>query len=117
MSFENVLFGVFGFLGKAIIVFVAYYFGKTFPGEFDKPKWLNYFRVIGITALISSVMWSSYGTHVEDADPLYGGGERIVDFEPDSQERNEYGLIIFLALSIPAIIGVINSKTREEIKR
>ena len=59
-------------------------------------------------------MWSSYGTHIENSDPLYGGGEIVSDFEPSQQEKNEYGLIIFFSLLIRALFGVIGAKTKED---
>jgi len=62
--------------------------------------------MLGVIALISLGLWASYGTHTEEADPLYGGGETIVDFEPTDKERNEYGLTWFFTLTIPALYGL-----------
>jgi len=105
MDFSNVFYGVFGFLGKGLIVIAAYHAGHHLGLE-DKTKWYNYVAVLAVAALISLGCWAGYGTHTEDADPLYGGGETVVDFEPSDKERNEYGLTIFFALSIPALYGV-----------
>ena len=57
-------------------------------------------------AVVSLVIWASYGTHTEDADPLRGGGEVVTDFEPTDKERNEYGVETFFVLGIPAMVAV-----------
>ena len=105
MDYSNIFYDVLGHLGKAVIVIGAFYFGRHM-GKTYKEKWKNYSVVLGFILLLSFTMWSSYGTHTEDADPLRGGGEVITDFEPTDTERNEYGLTMFFVLLIPAILGV-----------
>jgi len=105
MDYSNVLYGVLEYLGKAVIVIGAFWVGR-YVGTKYKPKWVNYFTVLGAIAFISLISWSTYGTHKEDADPIRGGGETVVDFEPTDKERNEHGLTIFFVLSIPALYGV-----------
>jgi|Deesub1362B_J571_1020462.scaffolds.fasta_scaffold02189_1 Na+-driven multidrug efflux pump len=113
MDYSNIFYGILGWLGKAVIVIVAFHFGR-YMSKIHKEKWKSYATVLGITIFLSLVMWGSYGTHVEEADPLFGGGEIVVDFEPTVKERNEYGLIIFFVLTIPALFGVY--KGYREIK-
>jgi hypothetical protein len=105
MDCSNVLYGVLGYLGKAVIVIGAFYAGRHMEID-NQPKWFNYLTVLGLCALLSLGAWASYGIHSEDADPLYGGGETVIDFEPTDNERNEYGLTMFFSLSIPALYGV-----------
>ncbi|MHC4110272.1 MAG: hypothetical protein ACYSUY_04305 [Planctomycetota bacterium] len=105
MDYSSVFYGVLGHLGKAVIVIGAFYLGR-YMGTKYKPKWISYFAVLGMIAFFSLICWSSYGTHTEDADPLYGGGETVVDFEPADKDRNEYGLTMFFVLSIPALYGI-----------
>lgn len=105
MDYSNVFYGVLGFLGKAVIVIGAFYAGRHMETA-NQPKWFRYLTVLGVVAFLSLTLWSSYGTHTEDADPLYGGGETVIDFEPADKKRNEYGLTLFFSLSIPALYGV-----------
>ncbi|MBN2456575.1 MAG: hypothetical protein JXB29_08605 [Sedimentisphaerales bacterium] len=105
MDYSNILYGVLGYLGKAVIVIGAFYAGRHMETN-NQPKWFNYLTVWGLVALLSLGAWSSYGTHTEDADPLYGCGDTFIDFEPTDKERNEYGLTLFFSLSIPALYGV-----------
>jgi len=105
MDYTNIFYGVLGYLGKAVIVIGAFYAGRHIETD-NQPKWFNYLTVLGLVALLSLGAWAYYGTHTEDADPLYGGGEAAIDFEPTDKERNEYGLTLFFSLSIPALYGV-----------
>jgi hypothetical protein len=105
MDCSSVFYGVLGYLGKAAIVIGAFYVGRHMGTKY-KPNWVNYFAVLGGIAFFSLIAWSFYGTHTEDADPLYGGGEIVIDFNPTDKERNEYGLTLFFSLSIPALYGV-----------
>jgi len=111
MDYLNVFYGVLGFLGKTLIVVGAFYFGRYMGNQY-KPKWINYLAVLGIIAFFSLILWSSYGTHTEDADPLFGGGETMIDFEPTKKERNEYGLTMFFVLSIPALYGIYKKQQK-----
>ena len=92
----------------------AYLFGKHFFSVY-KQQWKNYLTIVGLIGGFAIVVWANYGTHVEDTDPLYGGGREVVDFEPTDKERNEHALKIFLALTIPALVGVYKGKERSEM--
>ncbi|MDA2914996.1 hypothetical protein MYX77_13775, partial [Acidobacteriia bacterium AH_259_A11_L15] len=100
-----VFYGVLEFLGKGILVIGAFYFGRHFSNLYE-PRWKNYLAVVGIVGIVSLAIWASYGTHMEDSDPIFGGGEEVVDFEPTDKQRNEYGARIFFSLIIPALFGV-----------
>lgn len=59
-----------------------------------------------MVAVCCLVFWSSYGTHIENSDPIDGGGEEVQDFEPTATQRNEYGLEVLLTFEIAALFGV-----------
>jgi hypothetical protein len=102
----NVIEDVFYQLLKVVLIAGVYYFGKHMSDCY-KPRWKNYFLILGIAAFLSIGSWGTYGTHLEDAEPFVGG-YRVTDFEPTDKERNEHGLTIFFTLSIPALYGVYN---------
>lgn len=111
MDYWNIFYDILGWFGKTIIVIGAFYFGrhmsKTYKGKFK-----NYSIVLGLIIFLSLMMWSSYGTHREDADPLRGGGDIITDFESSNKEKNEYGLTMFFVLAVPALFGVYKGQKR-----
>src|SRR3990172_4560612 len=111
MDYGSVFYGVLEWLGKGILVTAAYLFGKHFSSLY-KQQWRNYLTVLGLIGGLAVVVWANYGTHLEDADPLSGGGTTVVDFEPTDKERNEHALKIFMALAIPALVGVYKGKER-----
>lgn len=104
-------YGVLGYFGKALIVLGAFYFGRHMSKTYSN-KLQNYAVVLGVVAILSLVLWSSYGTHTEDGDPVYGGGETVTDFEPTDKERNEYGWQTFFVLTIPALLGVYKGQKK-----
>ena len=48
---------------------------------------------------------AALGTHIEDADPLFWGGETFVDFVPTQFERDQVGAGLFFDLLLPALLG------------
>jgi hypothetical protein len=63
-------------------------------------------------ALLAVVAWAGYGTHAEDGDPLRGGGEIVVDFQPTIEERNKHDLVIFLTTFAIAVHGTWYGRRR-----
>jgi hypothetical protein len=105
MDCYPIFLGVLGFLGKGLIIVGAFHFGRFFSAYY-KHKWRNYLLIAGMVGLLSLFAWSSYGTHIEDDDPIFGGGNTIDDFEPSDEERNTHALTVFLSLLLPACCGV-----------
>ena len=109
MDWESVIVGVAARLISAVVIVAAYYCGRYFS-EFHTAKWKNYSLVLGAVAVLSLLAWSSYGTHIDDADPIFGGGTEVVDFEPTDRERNEHGMKVLLTLAIPALYGLYQGR-------
>jgi hypothetical protein len=103
-----------GSLFKVLVIIGAYAAGKaiTEPSKVAYKSYLKMFYVVGVLSIIS---WATLGTHTEDSDPLFGGGNAITDFVPKDTERSRHALVIFLTFLTPAIYGVY--KKREEIER
>jgi hypothetical protein len=105
MNYYVVLHRVVSIFATFLAVWLPYFFGwhlgKTYP-----QKWRNYLTVAGMIAVACLALWSSYGTHFENSDPIYGGGDEVQDFVPTDKQRNEYGLKILLTLEIAALWGV-----------
>ncbi|MGH8522371.1 MAG: hypothetical protein ACREU9_13330 [Gammaproteobacteria bacterium] len=94
---------------KAGVVVLAYLAGRHFATTYDE-GWKNYLLVFYVVAVITIVSWAGLGTHTEDADPLFGGGETIIDFVPKPGERDDHAISIFLTLLIPAIYGMYKKR-------
>ena len=90
---------------KAGLLYFAFFVGKNFGNLYDK-WWANYVTVFVGVAILTFLSWATYGTHMEDADPMFGGGHEVVDFEPTNEQRSSHAAIIFLTLLIPAWLGV-----------
>ena len=65
-----------------------------------------YLCCIGFILLFSHSVSRSLGTHVEDDDPLRGGGVVVGDYEVSEKERNQHFIDdVFLLLPV-ALFGV-----------
>jgi hypothetical protein len=64
-----------------------------------------YLRAIGASVLLGFAAWALYGTHVEDADPLFGGGTEVVDSTPTDTQRNRYGVTAFMVVAVLTLSG------------
>lgn len=109
-----------GLLFKFLIPFGLYKGAKDMTENRDgkAPKWKAYRNALVFSAVIGLVCWANYGTSTEDADPLYGGGETVVDFTPTDKERFGYGLGIFSVLAAATLFGVRDGlKDHFEIER
>lgn len=70
-----------------------------------RPKWQVYLCAVALSGALAWYSGAHYGTHIEDGDPLYGGGETVVDFEPTDAERNRHGVEIFAIASALTLTG------------
>jgi hypothetical protein len=96
------------------IFFVFAVFGIAVAGASQKcsPAWKAYGGAVAAAGVLAVVAHQSYGTHTEDADPMFGGGEVVEDFTPTSHERNKWGWTVFIFIAIPALTGTFVGRRR-----
>ncbi|THJ19198.1 MAG: hypothetical protein CAF45_016325 [Nitrospira sp. CG24E] len=88
-----------------LVYLVAFRFATIFPSG-----WQNYLMVFYAVGILTLLSWSSLGTHVENIDPLFGGGEWVTDYIPTPEEGSNAAINLFLTLLIPAIYGVYKKR-------
>jgi hypothetical protein len=69
-------------------------------------KWKVLGIVFAASLFLAFLSWSNLGTHVENADPVTGGGDTVTDYEPTDAERNQSATLIFLLTFVPAIVAL-----------
>lgn len=94
---------------KAGLVVLVYLAGHHFATTYEE-GWKNYLLVLYGVGILTIISWAGLGTHVEDADPLFGGGETVIDFIPKPGERGDHAINIFLTLLVPTIYGVYKKR-------
>ena len=62
-------------------------------------------------ALSHPLRWAGYGTHTEDADPLFGGGYTVVDFTPTNKQRSDHAGTTLIPA---ALFGVYRGQNNAE---
>jgi hypothetical protein len=77
----------------------------------------HYLIGIGFCGVIASGAGYELGTHREDADPVFGGGEIVVDYNPTDDQRIRHGLVFFFGLCIPALFGMHEALAELHYKR
>jgi len=98
----------------AVVIVVRAAAGLT--RESRVPAWRAYSVALIFSLVIGYMSAVDYGTHREDTDPLYGGGETVVDFQPTERERWEHGLQLFEYAACASCVGVwLGLKQRKSI--
>lgn len=92
------------------------YKGGCIIVEQHKNRWKSCAIALGISATLALVAWSGYGTHTEDRDPLFGGGDTVVDFEPTAKQRNTHGAFVLFVTVTPMLWGVFRARPGGESK-
>lgn len=98
-----VLEGAFSLL-RVGIAYAAYQFGRIAPGHF-KRKLKCYATMVSVAVFLGFMAATNFGSHVDDADPLFGCGEVVQDYEPTDTERLESGVKIFVMAGTLLVLG------------
>jgi hypothetical protein len=94
---------------KVGLILLAYFLGRHFATTYEE-GWENYLLVLYSIGVLTLIAWAGLGSHVENADPLFGGGEEVIDFIPKPGERSDHAINIFITFLIPAIYGVYKKR-------
>ena len=103
---------------RLLVAYLVFAVARHSAVDSKCPKYKAYLYALGASAFFAWMSWKHYGTHVEDADPVWGGGTEVIDFEPSDAERNRQGLFMFTVLSALSVTGVfLGLKARDEKDR
>jgi hypothetical protein len=109
---------IFSFVG----VLLTFLFGKTLVEQSRVGEnWISevkaYLICVGVCGLIAVGVARALGTHQEDADPVFGGGETVVDYKPTEDQRIRHALTWFFCLCVPSICGIYISFREKQQRR
>jgi hypothetical protein len=91
-------------------IWIAFRFSLLLRQEYHS-KTKAFVATLGASLLLAFIGWSVMGTHVEDADPVMGGGEVVVDYEPTHARRTETGTLIFFITFVPASVALLKRES------
>ena len=98
---------------RALLSAFAFWVALRFFEEYRKQLWQRCLIVFYAACVLSVLGYGNLGTHVEDADPLFGGGDIVVDYEPTNTQRHQAGARVFFGVLIPGLLGtVVGWKTK-----
>lgn len=95
-----------GFGGKAFILWLIFFMCREAGESSRQGRTIVYFLGFLCFAGLALFSRATYGTHVEDSDPMFSGGEVVEDFRPHSRARNEHGIVVFIYLSAAGFAGL-----------
>ena len=95
----------FALLLRLFMAYAVFAGARRTALESHRPQWQVYLCAIALSGALAWYSWAYYGTHIEDADPVYDGGVTVVDFEPTDAERDRNGVEIFAIASALTLTG------------
>jgi hypothetical protein len=105
-EYWDVIKHAFYFLLRAYLVFGVFWLSKYLTAK-SKSKLLRlYLSTVAIVGFLAWLSGDSLGTHTENADPVFGGGDEVTDFEATDSQRIKHGVSTFIIVLTPALIGV-----------
>lgn len=99
------MFEAVAFLIRGCIVYGIFKVARKATAESVCPRLKAYAWAIWISIVLAFLSWGNLGTHMEDGDPIRGGGDQVVDFVPTTDERNQHGIFVFTVLVITSLSG------------
>jgi hypothetical protein len=90
---------------RLFVLYLAFAFAYQLALQNTCAAWKSYLLAVASAAVLAYLSWLTYGTHTEDSDPIFGGGDVVDDFQPTSHQREQHALFVFAFLVIPAIGG------------
>ena len=105
IDYERTFLSALVWILRGLILYVAFAGARRLVADGRASPGRAYVATFAIVSFLTLIAWSTYGTHTEDADPIYGGGDTVVDFDPTPAQRNWHGLRVFFFLAIPAFTG------------
>jgi len=109
--------GVYKAGAYLFMVDVAYFFyilGRILSEQL-KTKLKCFLVIICVSAFLGFLSYENLGSHIEDADPVYGvDGQIIQDFEPTNTERLDSGVKLFVVSCTLLTIGAIQAFRKNE---
>lgn len=101
IGFEDALFLLF----RAFIVFAIASGARRLATESKGPRIKAYAWALAVSVGLAAVAWGTYGSHTENADPIFGGGEVVADFEPSAVQSLRYATFVFVVVGVASLAG------------
>lgn len=92
-------------------IYASYEFSKNTAKTSLSLTPILYFKALFWCAVVAGLCAYSMGSHYEDVDPLFGGGTKVIDYAPTTEERAESFWWLFLILTLSSLCGI--HKARE----
>lgn len=103
--------GLLCFLGVSLFYRIGEVIGNDAKTRFQAIR-----NAVGGLLVIMFFLLSFNGTHTEESDPVFGGGQTVVDFKPSTKEQVSYAITVLVFLGVPVISGAARAelKTKEK---
>ena len=99
------------FMIKAAVFFFGIRFGRSlYTG---KIKIREYFECAFLAAFLALISACTLGTHMENSDPIFGGGDQVEDYTPKPGQRTSHGIKVFVIVFTALAYG---TSTRSRAK-
>jgi len=94
-------------------VLLPYKLSKMYAEKSGYSIWKVYLQTVLAIVVITVFMTMGLGKHLEDNDPVFGGGIEITDYKVPLEQQVKSGIFLFTVLITPTLFGVYyGSKNR-----
>jgi hypothetical protein len=107
MGFTDGIYAALKYFLAAAWIMAMYRLGKELH-QSNGSRLKTFLIILSVSSVLGLLRWSNLGTHVEDADPVTGGGDVVADYEPSAAQRNRAATLIFLLSFLPASVSLLN---------
>jgi hypothetical protein len=106
MGYADGFYQALGYFLAVGWIWIAFRGGRE-AYEHYRSRFKAFLLILTVSLGLSFLGRTNLGTHVEDGDPVIGGGDVVTDNEPTDAQRNKVATLIFLISFLPASISLI----------
>jgi hypothetical protein len=113
MGYSDGFHQALGYFLAAGWIWIAFLGGREAYRHYHS-RFKAFLLILTISLGLGFLGRSNLGSHVDDADPVMGGGDVVTDYEPTDAQRHKAATLIFLLSFLPASVSLLerNESTR-----
>jgi drug/metabolite transporter (DMT)-like permease len=106
MGYADGFYQALGYFLAVGWIWIAFRGGREAYQHY-RSRFKAFLLILAVSLGLAFLSRTNLGTHVEDADPVMGGGDVVTDYEPTDAQRNKAATLTFLLSFLPAFVSLL----------